>query len=163
LKELEMESCFEVFYMQITIAPMELWDIDGVMEIEYASFAIPWSREAFEEELINNKHAVYIVAKQGNKVIGYGGMWKVLEEGHITNIAVHPDFRRMRVGYAIVEALTQIAKNKGIGSMTLEVRENNIAAQGLYRKFGFEVVGRRKKYYADNNEDALIMTMVMIN
>ncbi|MBZ4646185.1 MAG: [ribosomal protein S18]-alanine N-acetyltransferase [Petroclostridium sp.] len=149
--------------MQITIAPMELWDIDGVMEIEYASFAIPWSREAFEEELINNKHAVYIVAKQGNKVIGYGGMWKVLEEGHITNIAVHPDFRRMRVGYAIVEALTQIAKNKGIGSMTLEVRENNIAAQGLYRKFGFEVVGRRKKYYADNNEDALIMTMVMIN
>lgn len=149
--------------MQITIAPMELWDIDGVMEIEYASFAIPWSREAFEEELTNNKHAVYIVAKQGNKVIGYGGMWKVLEEGHITNIAVHPDFRRMRVGYAIVEALTQIAKNKGIGSMTLEVRENNIAAQGLYRKFGFEVVGRRKKYYADNNEDALIMTMVMIN
>lgn len=149
--------------MQITIAPMELWDIDGVMEIEYASFAIPWSREAFEEELTNNKHAVYIVAKQDNKVIGYGGMWKVLEEGHITNIAVHPDFRRMRVGYAIVEALTQIAKNKGIGSMTLEVRENNIAAQGLYRKFGFEVVGRRKKYYADNNEDALIMTMVMIN
>lgn len=149
--------------MQITIAPMELWDIDGVMEIEYASFAIPWSREAFEEELTNNKHAIYIVAKQDNKVIGYGGMWKVLEEGHITNIAVHPDFRRMRVGYAIVEALTQIAKNKGIGSMTLEVRENNIAAQGLYRKFGFEVVGRRKKYYADNNEDALIMTMVMIN
>lgn len=149
--------------MQITIAPMELWDIDGVMEIEYASFAIPWSREAFEEELTNNKHAIYIVAKQDNKVIGYGGMWKVLEEGHITNIAVHPDFRRMRVGYAIVEALTQIAKNKGIDSMTLEVRENNIAAQGLYRKFGFEVVGRRKKYYADNNEDALIMTMVMIN
>ncbi|MDK2798810.1 MAG: [ribosomal protein S18]-alanine N-acetyltransferase [Clostridiales bacterium] len=145
--------------VQINITPMTLEDIDEVIKIEHASFTVPWSKESFESEIKNNKHAIYIVVKQENKVIGYGGMWKIFEEGHITNVAIHPDFRRKRIGSALMEAMIKTAVDNEITLLTLEVRESNIPAQRLYSKFGFEVVGKRKNYYADNNEDALIMNV----
>lgn len=143
--------------MNIVVRPMCLDDLDDVMEIELKCFATPWSRRSFEEELTKNNRAIYVAAAIGDKVVGYGGLWKIYEEGHITNIAVHPTYRRMKVGSAIINALNAIAKTVNIECMTLEVRESNIAAQNLYRKFGFKVCGRRRHYYQDNGEDALIM------
>lgn len=140
--------------MQIT--PMNKKHIDGILEIERDCFAIPWSRRAFEEEL-DNKLAIYVVAEEDNKVIGYGGMWHVVTEGHITNIAVHRDYRRRGVGDAVVKALIEIAQEKEMIGLTLEVRKNNTAAQSLYKKNGFRLEGIRPEYYEDNKDDALIM------
>jgi len=97
------------------------------------------------------------VAEVDNKIVGYGGFWVVVDEGHITNIAVHPEYRSKGIGSKIMEGLIELAKKNGIISMTLEVRESNIVAQHLYAKFGFRPLGRRKGYYQDNNEDAIIM------
>lgn len=143
--------------MDIKIRSMVKSDIDKVMEIEYLSFSVPWSFESFVMEVTKNRCAHYIVAEVDGKVAGYGGFWVVVDEGHITNIAVHPDFRGQGVGSAIVEGLIELAKTKGITSMTLEVRESNLVAQLLYKKYGFKPVGKRKGYYQDNNEDAVIM------
>ncbi|MDI3309914.1 MAG: ribosomal protein S18-alanine N-acetyltransferase [Thermoanaerobacterium sp.] len=143
--------------MDIKIRPMIKSDIDKVMEIEYLSFSVPWSFESFVMEVTQNKCAHYIVAEVDGKIAGYGGFWVVVDEGHITNIAVHPYFRGQGVGSAIVEGLIELAKNNGITSMTLEVRESNLVAQSLYKKYGFKPVGKRRGYYQDNNEDAVIM------
>lgn len=138
----------------ITTVPEHL---DGIMAVEKLSFKIPWSRESFVEEITRNKFAIYISAVLDGMVIGYAGMWGVLDEGHITNIAVHPEFRNMGVGSLLLQGLIDRARERDISRMTLEVRRNNETAQRLYRKFGFEVKGIRKGYYADNGEDALIM------
>lgn len=138
----------------ITTVPEHL---DGIMAVEKLSFKIPWSRESFIEEITRNKFAIYISAVLDGMVIGYAGMWGVLDEGHITNIAVHPEFRNMGVGSLLLQGLIDRARERDISRMTLEVRKNNETAQRLYRKFGFEVKGVRKGYYADNGEDALIM------
>ncbi len=109
-----------------------------------------------EKELIN-KNAVYIVVKLGNKVVAFGGMWVVFDEGHITNIAVHPDYRRNNFGDVVIENLITIAKDINIVSMTLEVRASNIAAINLYKKHHFSVEGIRKNYYQHPKEDGYIM------
>jgi len=127
------------------------------MLIETLSFSVPWSRDAFIEELSRNTLARYLSAKIDERVVGYAGMWKVLDEAHITNIAVHPEFRRNNIGYLLLESLIQLARRECVQSMTLEVRKNNIIAQGLYKKYGFKEVGVRKGYYSDNDEDAIIM------
>lgn len=142
---------------QVELSDMKLEDIDGICEIENLSFQTPWSRESFVEELESNQLSRYIVAKKDGKVVGYGGMWAVLDEGHITNIAVHPDYRRQKIGEKIVQALVDRAKEEEIDKLTLEVRKSNTPAIILYRKFGFEECGVRKGYYADTGEDALIM------
>jgi ribosomal-protein-alanine N-acetyltransferase len=141
----------------VKIIPTIVEHIDDIMVVEKLSFSIPWSREAFFEEVTGNKFALYLSAVLDGKVIGYAGMWGVLDEGHITNIAVHPEFRGKGVGSLLLQGLIDMAGAKDISSMTLEVRRGNEAAQGLYTKFGFEVKGIRKGYYADNGEDALIM------
>ena len=145
----------------IIISKMSLNDIDSIMEIEILSFNIPWTKESFLSEITTNKLAEYIVARLDGEIVGYTGMWKILDEGHITNIAVHPKARRKRVATMMVEELIKVAKQCDIEKLTLEVRESNILAQTLYRKFGFEVLGARKGYYADNKEDALIMWTVI--
>lgn len=146
---------------KLVITNMTLDDLSQILEIEMLSFKIPWSREAFISELTTNKFAVYIVAKLNNKVVGYAGMWKIFDEGHITNIAVHPDVRGRKIGTRMVEVLINLAKECNIERLTLEVRKSNMLAQRLYKNFGFEISGLRKKYYADNNEDALIMWKVV--
>lgn len=135
--------------------------IDGIMEIENESFAIPWSRSSIEKELKNN-FAIYAVATENNKVLGYGGMWHVVNEGHITNIAVHKDYRRKGIGQAIIEKLVEIAEEKEMIGLTLEVRKSNTPALELYKKNGFKLEGIRPEYYEDNKEDAYIMWKYLI-
>jgi len=139
------------------IRPITPADIDAVWNIEKMCFSVPWSRQSFVLEVEKNKCARYVVAEHLGIVIGYGGMWLIVDEAHITNIAVHPLFRRKGVGEAILKALMMEARRMGIDRMTLEVRASNIAAQNLYKKLGFVEVGVRKGYYSDNNEDAIIM------
>ena len=139
------------------IRAMRLEDLPEVMVIERASFPTPWSEKAFRGELTANDYAHYIVAELDGRVVGYGGMWIVFEEGHVTNIAVHPDYRRRGVGRRLLEALIQRAAERGCDRMTLEVRKSNTPAQQLYRSFGFEPRGIRKGYYTDTNEDAIVM------
>lgn len=131
--------------------------IEDLVILENLSFKIPWSRQSITEEITQNKAAVYFCAETGEKAVGYAGMWQVCDEGHITNIAVHPEFRNSGVGSALMEALLHAAGERGIVALTLEVRRSNLSAQALYRKYGFEDGGMRKAYYADNNEDAIIM------
>lgn len=140
----------------IEIIPFSREHINAVLSISLMSFITPWSRDSIEEEL-NNRLAHYVIAKKDNVVIGYGGIWLIAGEGHITNIAVHPEYRGIGTGNMIVEALTKLCREKNIASMTLEVRKSNITAQNLYKKYGFIEAGIRKLYYQDTKEDAVIM------
>lgn len=140
--------------MQIEL--MNKRHIDGIIEIENESFAIPWSRASVEKELSNNL-AIYVVATESEKVVGYGGMWHIVNEGHITNIAVHKDYRQKGIGNAIINKLSEIALEKEMIGLTLEVRKSNTPALALYRKNGFKLEGIRPEYYEDNKEDAYIM------
>ncbi len=139
-----------------TTRPMCLADIDRLVPIELASFSVPWSRNMLEDELYNDK-AYYLVAEHQGRVAGYAGMWQIFEEGHITNIAVDPAFRRLGIGSLLLDDLIAYAKAQGIQALTLEVRVSNAPAISLYESKGFIAEGRRKRYYSDNNEDALIM------
>jgi len=140
----------------IEICPLSEDCIDEIFHITLLSFSTAWSIDSFNNEL-DNKFARYVVAKCNDKIIGYGGMWIIIDEAHITNIAVHPEFRRTGVATLILEHLVNICKLESVISMTLEVRNSNTVAQNLYRKFGFISEGIRIKYYADNKEDAIIM------
>lgn len=131
--------------------------LDGVLAIERSSFPTPWSRASFLNELYTNNYAFYYVCLWENKVVGYAGMWIILDEAHITNIAVHPDFRRCGIGELLLDTLIKEAVKLGAERMTLEVRISNIPAQRLYEKKGFVRSGIRKGYYTDNREDAIIM------
>ena len=140
----------------IEILPLEENHIDPILEISILSFHTPWSREAFMSEL-DNKFARYVVAKKDGIVVGYGGMWLIIDEGHITNIAIHPEYRSIGIASMILEALLDICKLELADSATLEVRRSNLIAQNLYKKYGFVEDGIRKSYYEDNKEDAVIM------
>jgi tRNA threonylcarbamoyl adenosine modification protein YeaZ/ribosomal-protein-alanine acetyltransferase len=141
----------------IELKDMSIEDIKQVCEIENLSFSMPWSRESFESEISQNNLARYIVAKVDGKIAAYGGMWIILDEAHITNIAVHPEYRGQKIGEKLVMALLQRAKENKAAGITLEVRKSNIAARNLYKKLGFKDSGIRKGYYADTGEDAIIM------
>lgn len=141
----------------IEISPLKLEHIDRILTIDALCFPTPWSRKSLEREVENNALTKYVVAKKSGIVIGYAGMWVILDEGHITNVAVHPEYRGIGAGSLLLEALIEICKIELIKSMTLEVRKSNIRAQNLYKKYGFSEKGIRKEYYRDNKEDALIM------
>lgn len=141
----------------ICLRPMKREDIDGIVAVENASFSQPWSRQSLLDEL-TNKLAYYLVAADGKRVAGYVGAWFISGEGHITNIAVDPAYRRRGIGRALLEGLQAECKRREGTLLTLEVRVSNTPALKLYRSFGFEPAGRRKEYYQDNHEDALIMT-----
>ena len=139
------------------VRPMCLTDVDDVQEIEKGCFSVPWSRKAFEKEITENVCARYLVLELSGQVIAYAGMWLVIDEAHVTNIAVHPAFRGKGYGEVVTRALMKLAADTGMTWMTLEVRRSNLVAQSLYHKVGFIDVGYRKRYYEDNQEDALIM------
>ena len=141
----------------LTTRIMEIRDVDAVFEIEKLSFKTPWSRESFVEEVKAKDRTRYVVAELGDTVVGYGGMWLVIDEGHITNIAVHPDYRGQKIGKRIVEEMIAVAGIEGITSLTLEVRVSNAPAIKLYKDLDFKEVAIRKGYYVDTGEDALIM------
>lgn len=142
---------------KVEIVKTSIDHIDDIMVIENLSFTVPWSRQSLIDEITKNKFAIYLSACLNNVVVGYAGMWNVCGEGHITNIAVHPEFRGSGIGSLLMEGLINEARKEGISRLTLEVRKSNIIAQRLYEKYGFVTCGIRKSYYADNNEDALIM------
>ena len=137
---------------------MNMDDIPAVLDIERRSFTTPWPPEAFHQELTHNRLARYTVARQGGAVVGYAGVWLMVDEAHITTFAVHPDWRRHGVGRRLMHALLLAAREMGAVHMTLEVRVSNEAAQALYLHHGFAIAGRRERYYTDDHEDAYIMT-----
>ena len=133
-------------------------DVRQIHEIEALCIAMPWSEESTLHDVKENPVARWLVLDDGSgRVMAYAGMWFVLDEAHVCNVAVHPDFRRMGYGRRILEALVDMAKANSMTLMTLEVRRSNLAAQALYHQCGFLDVGYRKRYYEDNKEDALIM------
>jgi len=142
---------------EVVLRQMTLEDVDGVLAIEKASFTTPWSRGAFIKEVTENKLAYYTVAELEGEIAGYAGVWLIVDEGHITNIAVAPKYRGRNLGKKILEKLIQELKNRKILRVTLEVRASNDVAINLYKSYGFIVLGRRPGYYTDNGEDALIM------
>ena len=141
---------------KVVIELMNFDDIKNVIEVENKSFTIPWHEESFIQELSNNL-ALYLVAKIEGRAVGYVGVWKILNEGHITNVAVHPEYRNQGIGRALVSELLLLCMKDGIDAFTLEVRKSNLTAQKLYKDLGFVETGIRKRYYSDNNEDAVIM------
>lgn len=134
-------------------------DVAAVAELEKKCFAVPWSEKSFHDEM-KNKLAVYFVAKSDGRCIGYAGFWNVSGEGGITNVAVLPEYRRQGIGSMLIAQMIKTAMQLKLDLLTLEVRKSNIAAQGLYKKYGFDIIGERKRYYSDNGEDAWIMTKI---
>lgn len=139
------------------IIPMTEEHIDGVLAVEEATFSIPWTRKDFEREMTENNLAIYYVAVADGKIVGYAGMWHVITEGHITNVAVLEDYRKQGIGDALMEQLEQVALEKEMIGITLEVRISNAPAQHLYHKHGYRAEGLRKNYYPDTHEGAVIM------
>ena len=133
-------------------------DVRQIHEIEKLCFAMPWSEESILHDVKENVVARWLVYDDGEgNVLAYAGMWFVLDEAHVCNVAVHPDHRRKGYGMRIFQALEALAMENAMSMMTLEVRRSNIAAQNLYHACGFLDVGYRMRYYEDNKEDALIM------
>jgi ribosomal-protein-alanine N-acetyltransferase len=137
---------------------MRLDDLELVHAIERASFNAPWPENAYRSELESNRLAHYLVARAGDEVVGYGGMWLMVDEAHITTFAIHPAWRRRRIGERLLLAFLDVAVDRGAHEATLEVRLSNLPARRLYEKYGFRPVGLRPRYYSDDHEDALIMT-----
>ncbi|MGZ8562110.1 MAG: ribosomal protein S18-alanine N-acetyltransferase [Candidatus Limnocylindria bacterium] len=142
----------------LVVEPMRMGDVATVLEIERLSFSSPWPAYAFEQELTTNRLARYVVARRDDRVIGFAGLWLMVDEAHITTFGVHPDHRRQGVGRRLLLRLAELAIELGTVRLTLEVRVSNVPAQTLYRSFGFHVAGRRIAYYSDDGEDALVMT-----
>jgi [ribosomal protein S18]-alanine N-acetyltransferase len=144
--------------VRVVVVPMALDDLPTIHRIEQASFTSPWPEHAYQSELESNRLAHYLVARVDDEVVGYGGMWLMVDEAHITTFAVHPAWRRQHIGERLLLAFLDLAVDRGAHEATLEVRLSNLAARRLYEKYGFRPVGLRPRYYSDDNEDALIMT-----
>lgn len=170
---------FDDALLPYRIAPMRLSDLDQVMEIEREAFPAPWPASAYRYELVQNGLSTYLTLRLRHvpptrgwpraaglwprgrpslSVLAYGGFWIIVDEAHISTLAVHPDWRGRGLGEVMLVSLIDAAILLDAAELTLEVRVSNQAAQNLYRKYAFAIVGRRKRYYRDNDEDALIMT-----
>jgi [ribosomal protein S18]-alanine N-acetyltransferase len=140
----------------VRIDKMARADVPRVMEMEKQSFTTPWSESAYLTEL-TNRSAYYVVARANSNVVGYSGMWIIMDESHITTIAVDPDYRGRKIGEQILMAMLEESVRRGARRATLEVRESNTVAQNLYKKYGFIPIAIRRNYYSDNGENAVIM------
>ena len=141
----------------LTLAPMTLEDLDEVLEIERLSFKTPWSRAAFRYEIVQNRVARCVVVRAEARLAGYLCLWEIGHEIHITNLAVHPHRRGQGLARALLQATLDDGRARGVTLAFLEVRPSNVEALGLYESLGFSVIGRRKGYYFDTGEDALVM------
>jgi len=144
--------------LRLVVEPMRLDDLPAITAIEQASFTSPWPPNAYRSELESNRLASYLVARAGERIVAYGGMWLMVDEAHITTFAVHPAWRRQGIGERLLLAFMDLAVDRGAHEATLEVRLSNLPARRLYEKYGFRPVGLRPRYYSDDHEDALIMT-----
>lgn len=143
---------------ELKIRPLELKDLEEVLLIEECSFRPPWSRSTFLSEL-EEENRYYVVAEEGGKIVGYAGIYYFFEDGYITTMAVAPAWRRKGIGKRLLYHQIEKAKELGLKKLWLEVRESNRVAQEMYRKFGFKMVARRRKYYVQPLEDAIIMCL----
>ncbi len=143
---------------RVTLEPMRRRHVGQILQIERASYPKPWTTTVFHDELdqVPTGHRHYIVAKAGRTVVGYAGLMFVADEGHVTNVAVHPDHRREGIANQLLLELAGVAIQRGCVAWTLEVRASSTGAQELYRSFGFVPAGVRAKYY-ENTEDAIVM------
>ena len=141
----------------LSISPMRTDDLDEVVTIERASFGMPWSRGAFLYEIEQNRVARCWVLREDDRVAAYLCLWEIGDELHVTNIAVHPALRRRGLARRLLGAILDDGRTRRLRAVTLEVRPTNDEARTLYESFGFRVVGRRRGYYYDTGEDALIM------
>lgn len=142
----------------VVIGPMTLADVEAAHEIERLSFATPWPAYAFEQELRGNRLAHYLVARAGDHLVAFAGLWMMVDDAHVTTISVHPEWRRRGIGRQLLLGLAELAVDIRARRLTLEVRPSNAGAQALYGEFGFQAAGRRPGYYSDDGEDALVMT-----
>lgn len=145
---------------RFTLLPAQQQDIPAIAVLEQECFSHPWS-EASLTACLQNGRSVLLTAKEGDTLLGYLGMEYVLDEGSITNVAVFPAYRRRGIAAALLEALLQKARELALATVTLEVRAGNSPAIALYQKYGFLPVGRRKNYYNDPTEDAILMTVTL--
>jgi len=144
--------------LKVRLDAMRASDLDAVQRIEKASFSTPWPAYAYRQEIETNRMAHYIVARVGREVVGFAGIWLMVDQAHITTFAVDPEWRRQGIGSHMALALLRMSRTLGARNATLEVRLSNLEARRLYERFGFRPVGVRPRYYTDNGEDALIMT-----
>ena len=142
---------------ELIIRQAEEKDILQIEEIEKKSFKTPWSYESIHHDIMENHLAFYVVGEIDGRVCGYMGIWNIVDEGHVTNVAVDPELRLKGIGAAILDVMLEVTEQAGIVRHTLEVRESNAAAIHLYESRGFKNVGIRKGYYEDDGEDAIIM------
>lgn len=140
----------------VSVEPMRQTDVQAVGKIERRSYPTPWHEHAYHTE-INNRSACYLVARYVGEVIGYGGMWVVMDEAHITTLAVAPEYRGRKIGERLLQSLLNEAFLMGATRAALEVRQRNVIAQRLYRKYGFREAAIRKNYYSDDHDNALVM------
>lgn len=146
--------------MRYTIRKMEKSDAIQLAALEAQCFSVPWSVQSFTDEAENSLASYYIAVFDG-EIIGYAGFWRVIDEGHITNIAVNPSFRRNGIASALLSRIIREGYDSHLIFFTLEVRKSNSAAQELYKSFGFKPLGARKAYYHEPLEDAVIMTLML--
>lgn len=142
---------------KVSYRKMTILDVQAVHAIEEATFPTPWTEDSFYYEMTENQYAYYILASESDNIVGFCGMWMVLGDVQITNVAVLPAYRGQKIGEGLMTAAMATAKAHGMENMSLEVRISNYIAQQLYRKMGFSDGGIRKAYYTDNQEDALVM------
>ncbi|MFH0801313.1 MAG: ribosomal protein S18-alanine N-acetyltransferase [bacterium] len=143
---------------EILVRHMQEEDLQAVQDIEEASFTCSWPANSFLNEIRDNQVACYLVAQCEGIILGYCGAWIIIDEGHITTMAVHPDYRGKKIGKLLMWHMMDECLKRGVRWSTLEVRKNGDVAQKLYLSFGFSVVGERKEYY-QNGDDALIMSV----
>ena len=149
--------------MNITLRKMTVDDVPAVVDLDQKSFSLPWPERSFRFELMDNPASRCWVAEHDGKVVAMIVVWLIIDEAHVATLATHPDYRRMGIGRRLLaHALRQIMQD-GARSSFLEVRASNLAAQEMYRKFGYEATGRRRHYYRDNDEDAILMSLASLN
>lgn len=145
--------------MNLNIRKMTEADVPAVSTLDQISFSLPWPERSFRFEVADNPASRCWVAEVDGRIVGMIVAWLFVDEVHIATIATHPDFRRQGIAQKLLTHTLHYTMNEGALTSFLEVRESNLAAQEMYRKFGYENSGRRKRYYKDNDEDAILMTL----
>ena len=149
--------------MNPTIRKMTVADIPAVVNLDQQSFSLPWPERSFRFELTDNPASRCWVADMNGQIIGMIVVWLIVEEAHVATVATHPDYRRQGIGTRLLSHALLSLLQEGARSSFLEVRESNLAAQEMYRKFGYSASGRRRRYYRDNDEDAILMSLASLN
>jgi ribosomal-protein-alanine N-acetyltransferase len=149
--------------MSATIRKMTVDDVSAVVDLDQKSFSLPWPERSFRFELTDNPASRCWVAELDGKIVGMIVVWLIVDEAHVATLAIHPDYRRQGIGKRLLAHALRHMIPDGARRSFLEVRESNLAAQEMYRKFGYEVTGRRRRYYRDNDEDAILMNLESLN